>query len=240
MRRARATRSLAFTGHGGARTVLTASALTSTPTSGPATLVAIRAAHHTGYDRLVFEFSGRLPAHRSVRYVSRVVADPSDTVVPVRGGASLLVRFFAANGHKPNGQSSYGPARRTFALPCVIQVVNAGDFEAVLRFGVGVAKRERFKVFTMTNPSRFVIDISTPFHTASVRDYPLDSHRFAQGRRPFIRAVSRPVIPLAVAFRALQLLYGGPARAALSAGLGFVSGASSRHRRLEYGARRLP
>lgn len=221
------TTSLAFAGLGGVLAVPTASALASTPTASPTTLVAIRAAHHTGYDRLVFQFSGRLPAHRSVRYVSRVVADPSGKVVPVSGSARLLVRFFAANGHKANGTSSYGPARRTFALPGIIQVVNAGDFEAVLRFGVGVAKREPFKVFTLANPSRFVIDISTPFRTSSVRDYFLDSRRFAEGKRPYIHAVNRPVIPPAVAFGALQRLYAGPTRAELSHGLRFVSSKST-------------
>ena len=221
------TTSLAVAGLAGALAVPAGSALASTPATSPTTLVAIRAAHHTGHDRLVFQFSGRLPAHRSVRYVSRVIGDPSGKVVRVSGSARLLVRFFAASGHKANGQSSYGPARRTFALPGFIQVANAGDFEAVLRFGVGVAKRERFKVFTLANPSRFVIDLSTPYRTASVRDFFLNSRRFAEGKRPYVHAVSRPVIPPAVAFGALQRLYAGPTRAELAHGLRFVSSKST-------------
>jgi hypothetical protein len=69
----------------------------------PTTLVAIRAAHHPGYDRLVFEFRGRLPGQRSVRYVSQVIADPSGKVVAVAGSARLLVRF-SALGHNSKGQ----------------------------------------------------------------------------------------------------------------------------------------
>ncbi len=173
-------------------------------TAGPATLVAIRAAHHTSYDRLIFEFSGRLPAHRSVRYVSKVIADPSGQVVPVSGGARLLVRFLPANGHKPDGQSSYGPARQTFALPGVVQVVSAGETEDVLRFGVGVAKRQRFKVFTLANPSRFVIDITTPFRPAPAEDYSSGSHRGAEGKLPHGHMLSHLAIPLAVFLAALQ------------------------------------
>jgi hypothetical protein len=180
------------------------------PAAGPATLVAIRAAHHTSYDRLIFEFSGRLPVHRSVRYVSKVVADPSGQVVPVSGGARLLVRFLPANGHLPDGQSSYGSARRTFALPGVLQVVRAGDSEDVLRFGVGVAKRQRFKVFTLANPSRFVIDITTPFRPAPAGDDSSGSHSAAHsgaaGKRPHGRMLNHLATLLAVLVTALQRL----------------------------------
>jgi hypothetical protein len=189
-----------------------ASTTASVPTAGPATLVAIRAAHHTSYDRLIFEFSGRLPAHRSVRYVSKVVADPSGQVVPVSGGARLLVRFLPANGHTPDGRSSYGPARRTLALPGVVQVVSAGDSDGVLRFGVGVAKRQRFKVFTLANPSRFVIDISTPFIAVPTGDHSSGSHMVAEGRQ-HSHVLNRPAIRLAVLFTALQHLHAGPAKA---------------------------
>ncbi|MFD2352382.1 hypothetical protein ACFSTC_28550 [Nonomuraea ferruginea] len=41
------------------------------------TLVGIRAAHHNGLDRLVFEFRGRVPDQRDVRYVSKLIADGS-------------------------------------------------------------------------------------------------------------------------------------------------------------------
>jgi len=180
--------------------------------AGQATLVAISAEHHTGYDRLIFQFSGKLPAHRSVRNVSRVVADPSGEAVPVDGSARLLVRFRAATGHKANGQSSYGPARRAFALPGVIQVVNAGDADGVLRFGIGLARRQRFKVFTLANPSRFVIDISTPFRTAPVRDDLLGSCQVGDGRPPHVHAVSRLAFLSATAVGALQRRYARPGR----------------------------
>lgn len=208
----------------GALVMPAAGALASTPAARPTTtLIAIRAAHHPGYDRLVFEFRGRLPAERSVRYVSQVIADPSGKVVPLAGSAKLLVRFFAANGHTLSGQSSYGPARRTYALPGIIQVANAGDFEAVLRFGVGVSRKEPVHAFALTNPSRYVIDIRTPYRTITVRDYYLDVNRFARGRPPYIRAVYRPVIPPAVGFGALQRLYAGPTQQELAAGLRFVA-----------------
>ncbi|MGO8955910.1 MAG: GerMN domain-containing protein [Streptosporangiaceae bacterium] len=133
------------------------------------------------------------------------------------------MRFYAANGHNSKGQVSYGPQRRAYALPELIQVANAGDFEAVLRFGVGVAKREPFRVLTLSNPSRFVVDIATPLRTTNVRDYFQDLHRVAGGTPPLTLAVTRPVIPPAVAFGALQRLWAGPTQAELAAGLRVVS-----------------
>jgi hypothetical protein len=212
---------LAIAGAGGLLGAPAAGALAS-PTTTP-TLVAIRAAHHPGFDRLVFEFRGGLPAQHTARYVSQVIADPSGKVVPLVGSARLLVRFFAATGHDAHGHLTYGPARRTYSLPGLIQVASAGDFEAVLRFGTGLARKEPFHLFTLTNPSRVVIDIQTPYRTMSAHAFLLDSHRFATGHPPLTRAVDRPVIWPSVASGALQRLYAGPTQPELAAGLRLVT-----------------
>src|ERR671926_500533 len=57
------------------------------------TLVAIRAAHHAGFDRVVFEFSGPLPQRRDVRYVPQLIADGSGQPVPIAGNAILKTVF---------------------------------------------------------------------------------------------------------------------------------------------------
>src|SRR5689334_25050187 len=144
---------------------------------GVSTLTQIRAAHQPGYDRLVFQFSGGLPAHYSARYVPQVIGDASGLPVNVVGSAKLLVRFTPAAGHDVLGHVTYGAAQRTYALPGVIQVVNAGDFENVLSFGVGVARAEPFRVYTLAHPSRVVVEIRTPYVTIGARDYFLNTHR---------------------------------------------------------------
>jgi hypothetical protein len=207
---------------GAITTAATGSAATTKAPAVP-TLTQITAAHHPSYDRLVFTFAGRLPAQRSVGYVKQVIADGSGKTVNVVGSAKLLVRFYAAYGHNDKGTVTYGPVKRTYALPGIIQVVNAGDFEAVLRFGVGVAKAEPFKVFTLNNPSRVVIDLKTPYRTVTVRDYFLNIHRFATGHEPYTEAVTRQVIPPATAFGAMQRLFAGPTQAELARGLRFVN-----------------
>ena len=186
-------------------------------------LTAIRAAHHPGYDRLVFEFRGPLPAHRTVRYVPQLYRDGSGLPVQVAGSARLLVWFRDAAGHNNANRGTYGAVQRTYALPNVIQVRNLGDFESVLSFGAGLARHTSFHVHLLRQPSRVVIDVTTPYRTVNVRDYYMDSHRFATGREPYIRPVLRPVIPPATAFGALQRLFAGPTQAERAQGLRFVS-----------------
>lgn len=204
-------------------TAVTAGTATAAAAPVAPVLTQIRAAHHTGYDRLVFTFEGGVPSQHTVRYVSQVIGDPSGLPVSVVGSAKLLVRFAPAAGHNDQGRVTYGATSRTFALPGIIQVVQAGDFESVLSFGVGVARTEHFHVFTLTNPSRVVIDLRTPYATVFVRDYFLNVQRFASGRQPYVQAVSRPVIPPRTAFGAMQRLFAGPTQAELAGGLRFVS-----------------
>jgi hypothetical protein len=209
----------------GAGTVTAATAGAAAGVTAPAapTLTQIRAAHHLGYDRLVFQFSGGVPARHSAYYVSQVVVDPSGQPVKVTGSALLRVAFFPVTGHDAQGLSTYGAGQRTYALPGIIQVVNAGDFEAVVSLGVGLARAEPFRMFTLTGPSRVVIDVRTPYRTVPVRDYFLNTHRFAVGQAPYTQAVYRPVIPPATAFGSMQRLFAGPTQPELTSGLRFVS-----------------
>jgi hypothetical protein len=45
--------------------------------------------------------------------------------------------------------------------PVIQEVVETGDFEAVLNWVIGVNGRTPFEVSTMTDPARVVIDIAT-------------------------------------------------------------------------------
>ena len=194
-----------------------APALTSAPI-----LKQIRGAAHVGFDRVVFEFDGPLPAQRDVSFVPEIIADPSGLPVPIIGKALLSVTFSSANGHDEDG-NVFTDERTTLGLPNVIQVVRSGDFEAVLSFGIGLAKRTQFNVFTLTNPSRVVIDVTVPFQTVLTRIFFVDSHHFEIGQPPYVHAVLRPVIPPNVGARSLDWLFAGPTPAERAGGLTFVS-----------------
>ena len=207
----------------GTITAATAGAAGAVPVPVAPTITQISAQHHFGHDTLVFQFRGGVPAKYTARYVSQLTADPSGMPVNLVGSALLRVTFSPAVGHNAAGAVTYGAALRTFALPELIQVVKAGDFESVLSFGVGVAKAEPFRIYALPRAGQVVLDIGAPYWTVPVRDYFLNTHRFATGRGPLTEAVYRPVIPPATAFGAMQRLFAGPTQAEQARGLKFVS-----------------
>ena len=181
------------------------------------TLVGIRAAHHPGFDRVVFEFEGGLPSSRRVRYVDELLADGSGLPVRIAGRAVLRVRFELAQAH--DGAEVTAPARKAFALPNVMTTVRAGDFEAVTTYGIGLAKRTDVEVFTLRNPDRVVVDVRAAFRTVDRRVYFFDSDRFVANREPFFVPRLRPVRPRTPATGVMDRLFAGPLPAERADGL---------------------
>lgn len=185
-----------------------------------ARLTAISAAHHPGYDQLVFQFAGALPARRSARYVSRLPGAGSGSPVSGAGSALLLVSFSRTTG-QDGGGSTYGPVERSFALPGVIQVMTVAGHGNLMKFGVLLARREPFRVLIVARSRRVVIDVRTPRRTAQIRDFFVDSG-IVFGTST-VRPVDRPVIRPATPSAALQRLFAGPTPAELASGLRFVT-----------------
>lgn len=136
----------------------------SVPPGPPAHLTAVRAGRHQGFDRVVFEFRSGLPGYR-VQYVpGPVVEDGSGEEVEVEGGALLEVHMEAASGVDLSGgqarQAYTGPRRIDPATGVVTVVVRVTDFEANLDWVIGVREVRPFRVFTLTEPARLVVDVS--------------------------------------------------------------------------------
>ncbi|QYC41854.1 Sporulation and spore germination [Nonomuraea coxensis DSM 45129] len=182
----------------------------------PPTLTGVRAAHHPGFDRLVFEFRGRLPRTVQTRYVSRIVDPATGRTVGVVGDALLRVRFDEAS-------TAAAPARTTYPLPGVIQVAAATPYDSELTYGVGLARQSPYRVYKLIRPSRVVVDITTPYRTVPVRDYFLNTANYDAGRQPYTAAVQRPVVTPATAYGALQRLFAGPTQDEKAQGLRFVT-----------------
>jgi hypothetical protein len=125
------------------------------------TLVDVRAGRHAGFDRVVFEFRGAVPATRHVRYVDQLVQDGSGEPVSVAGGADLEVVFEGANAHDDRGGPTVSPRRFSPGFTALKEVAQVGDFEAVVTYGLGVDRERPFTVSTLSDPSRLVIDIQT-------------------------------------------------------------------------------
>jgi Fe-S cluster biogenesis protein NfuA len=170
-------------------------------------LEVIRAGHHPGFDRVVLEFDGPVPVSQ-IRYVDTLIGDPSGLPVPVPGRAVLRVVLRGAEAHDEFGDRA--SQRNTFPLPNVMSALQAGDFEGVVTYGVGLAARRPFHTFTLTNPSRLVIDIKSDFRTVFKRVYFVNEQRVAANTPPFVTPVLRRVLPLTPATGLMDRLFAGP------------------------------
>jgi hypothetical protein len=124
-------------------------------------LTAIRMAGYGTYDRAVFQFANGVPRYR-VSYVPAVVQDAKGTQVPLPGRSFLRVTFHPATetGTLPTGPpQNTGPGVVSPYFPTLLQVSAAGDFEGHLSFGLGLSGRGGYRVYTLTNPGRVVIDL---------------------------------------------------------------------------------
>lgn len=124
-------------------------------------LTAVRVGEYAGYDRMVFQFSGGLPAVTADR-VPAVYTDPKGTPVALAGQSYLHVVFRGASGICPQSMQRTwtGPSALTPYYPQLLVVSAAGDFEGYLSFGIGLAAQGSYHVFTLTGPDRVVIDVS--------------------------------------------------------------------------------
>jgi hypothetical protein len=137
----------------------------SAKSDGRGLLTAVRAAHHPGFDRVVFEFEGALPGY-SVGYVDKpITEDGSGEPVEVPGDSVLQVRMEPASGADLSSAElriTYnGPKRLTPSTEAVTEVVRTGDFEAVLTWVIGVKGKPGFRVNTESEPNRLVIEIAS-------------------------------------------------------------------------------
>jgi hypothetical protein len=131
------------------------------PVSTP--ILGARAGRHACYDRLVIDL-GRGPRPGfSVRYVARIIADPSGRVLSLRGAGKLLivVRGAAGRGYRPLAANLVNVSG--FAV--FRQVRGAGSDENVTSIGLGVRARLAFRVFILAGPgrrSRLIVDVAHP------------------------------------------------------------------------------
>lgn len=159
---------IAITATAGLMAVAPLTAAASTPTwgtgarthaassTGQTVVTSVRIGHHTGYDRLVLTFRGPVPGY-DVRYVTSIQQDPSGRAVTLLGRAKMRVVL------RPTSTSTPAPqAAQTPRYAEIRQLKGAGDFESVTSYGVGLASRQAFRVFTLTSPNRLVVDVRQP------------------------------------------------------------------------------
>ncbi|SES31515.1 hypothetical protein SAMN05216188_13250 [Lentzea xinjiangensis] len=128
------------------------------------TLSNIRTGQQAGFSRVVLDLSA-LPAEHRSSEVASVSHCASGDPITVAGGdvrEILHVTLIGAAAHDDNGNPTY-LGSRNFATPGLSHVRGVAltcDFEATLGVAVGYSNTYSWhRVFTLTNPSRVVIDI---------------------------------------------------------------------------------
>jgi hypothetical protein len=125
-----------------------------------ALLTDVRAARHDGFDRVVFELgSGSAPGYH-LEYIDRPVRKcGSGDVAPIAGDGWLEVRFEPANAHTPSGAPTIAKREQALDLEVVKELEQTCDFEAVVSWVVGVKRPNRYRVLTLNEPMRLVVDV---------------------------------------------------------------------------------
>jgi peptidoglycan hydrolase-like protein with peptidoglycan-binding domain len=126
--------------------------------SPTARFTAVRIGGHTTFDRVVLEFTGGSPGFR-VEYVDQVLQDGSGEPVPLRGRAFLQVSVSPASAFDDHGHGTPPALPAVSGLAALRDLAHAGDFEAVVSIGIGLAARTPFLVSRLGGPARIVIDI---------------------------------------------------------------------------------
>jgi hypothetical protein len=110
-------------------------------------------------------------------------------------------------------------ARTAYALPNVMTTVRGGDFEGVVTYGLGVAKRTTFQVTTRHQPARVVVDVRAGFRTVERKVWFLDRAHVVAGTPPFFVPRLRPVLPMTPATGLLDRMFAGETPAERADGL---------------------
>jgi hypothetical protein len=123
----------------------------------PLGVTAVRVGAQGGYDRFVIELNGPVPRFAvGPQSSARFVRDASGQPVTLRGSAGLVVRLQGAQAH---GTYSGPVDLRPTGTAVIQEASQIGDFEGVVTWGLGLSRAACFRVFTLTSPSRLIVDV---------------------------------------------------------------------------------
>lgn len=126
--------------------------------------VTTEAGESPGYDRVVFEFTGRdsVPGYR-VEYTTKPVQRcGSGDPVTVAGKGHLIVRFEPAQAHDEHGALAPDKRHYTPGMPAVREMTLICDFEGQVTWVLGIAAPSAYRVSELTGPPRLVLDVRYP------------------------------------------------------------------------------
>jgi hypothetical protein len=118
----------------------------------------------SGYDRILFEWQGAGTPEVDIRVAQPpFTRDPSGLPMQVAGEAWLVIVFHGGTAVTPEGEQTYnGPTEFALGFPQIVEMKQAGDFEAVSEWVVGIHDQACHRVEVRESPTRLLIDVQHP------------------------------------------------------------------------------
>jgi hypothetical protein len=124
----------------------------------------VRVGTAAGYDRLVIEFDGPVPAYSvTTQSSSAFMQDATGRTLQLQGSSGVKIVVRGASATDSNGRQTYpGPVDFTPGYPALLEARQIGDFERVFSWGLGTTPPPCLKVTVLTGPDRLVVDVLKP------------------------------------------------------------------------------
>jgi hypothetical protein len=120
-------------------------------------VAAIRVGQHPGYDRFVIEFGGGIPSYSVTRQQSATfIRSPKGDQVTLEGNAGVAITLHSVT----NWGASPGPKSFLPHYPYLREAMLVQDYEGYQTWALGIQGTPCLRVFTLTSPSRLVVDIA--------------------------------------------------------------------------------
>lgn len=124
--------------------------------------VGLRVGDHEGFDRVVVELAGEGVPGWQVEYVDEAIEDGRGERVDVDGEAILAVSV-SGTRYPDEGEEHYVPGEPLEGPDVIDEVHYLGTFEGLTQLFIGVDDGPAdYRVFTLADPARLVIDIADP------------------------------------------------------------------------------
>ena len=128
---------------------------------GHAHLTDITVSSEDGFDRITFTYiEDSIPGWVVESAHAPFVDDPRGQPMDVAGTSVYLITIRGGTSQADDGTSTYdGPHNFEPGYEQIVQLVERGDFEATNSWYLGLNGGECLRAFTLTNPTRIVIDV---------------------------------------------------------------------------------
>lgn len=122
-------------------------------------LVDVRSAPHDDYDRVVLEFSGPGTPGWTAQYASAASRQGSGEAITVDGAALLDITVTGSAIPMAGDPTVNAGQIAPSGTSSVTAIFNDGTYEGITHVVIGTSGEQPFRVFTIADPPRVVIDV---------------------------------------------------------------------------------